>query len=38
MKNILLIIGLLFSISVGFGQEECLPKKKNGCFVYDTQN
>ena len=38
MKNILLIIGLLFPISLGFGQEECFPKKKNGVFVYDTQN
>ncbi len=38
MKNTLILIGLLFSFSLGFGQEDCFPKKKNGVFVYDMGN
>ncbi len=38
MKKLILLIGLVFSISIGFGQEECFPKKKDGQFVYDIGN
>jgi uncharacterized protein len=38
MKQLLVITGLLFSFSIGFGQENCFPKKKDGQFVYDIGN
>jgi len=38
MKKLALFIGLLFSIYLGYGQEECFPKKKDGVFVYDMGN
>ncbi|MGB1041553.1 MAG: TPM domain-containing protein [Flavobacteriales bacterium] len=37
-RNIILIIGLIFSFSIGFGQKDCFPKKKDRTFVYDVGN
>lgn len=34
----ILIIGIIFSFSLGFGQEKCFPKTKNNQFVYDNGN
>ena len=38
MNKILLLIGLFFSISLGFSQEDCFPAHKDGDFVYDAGN